>query len=159
MLGMAIGDAIGARVEFKHLDYEYKELKDMGDSPAGKFNLQPGQWTDDSSMGLCIADSLLENKGIFKPKDIMMRFILWWFYGYNNAFKLDQERANKHSVGLGCNISGSLESYIKSNGKYEYTKFGDKNTSGNGSLMRNAAIPICYFRDKDEALDFAKNKA
>ena len=45
MLGMAIGDAIGARVEFKHLDYEYKELTDMGDSPAGKFNLQPGQWT------------------------------------------------------------------------------------------------------------------
>ena len=47
---------------------------------------------NDSSMGLCIADSLLENKGIFKPKDIMMRFILWWFYGYNNAFKLDQEK-------------------------------------------------------------------
>ena len=59
---MAIGDAIGARVEFKPLNYYYNKVKDMGTFPAGKFNLKPGQWTDDTSMGLCIADSLIEKK-------------------------------------------------------------------------------------------------
>ena len=69
MLGMAIGDAIGARVEFLPLKYEYKDneekLKDMGKSSAGKFHLKPGQWTDDTSMGLCLADSLIEKEGEF----------------------------------------------------------------------------------------------
>ena len=63
-------------------------------------------------MGLCLADSLIENKGEFDPRDIMMRFILWWHCGYNNAFRFDDYRYNKHSVGLGGNISGSMEKYI-----------------------------------------------
>ena len=86
----------------------------------------------------------------------MMRFILWWFHGYNNAFRCDKDRNNKHSVGLGGNIRGSLYTYIKEKGKNPYTNYGDRNTSGNGSIMRNAAIPICYFRNLNEALEKAK---
>ena len=159
ILGMAIGDAIEARVEFSHLNYNFNEIQDMGNHPAGKFNLEPGQWTDDTSMGLCLSDSLIENEGRFDPRDIMMRFILWQNYGYNNAFRFDKKRYNKHSVGLGGNISGSLTKYIQDKGKDNYTKYGDKNTSGNGSIMRNAAIPICYFRDKKMALENAKNQS
>jgi ADP-ribosylglycohydrolase len=160
MLGMAIGDAIGARVEFSPLSYNYNEIKDMGMHPAGRFKLRPGQWTDDTSMGLCIADSLIENKKEFNPRDIMMRFILWWNCGYNNAFRFDDNRFRKHSVGLGGNIGGSLKTYIKAKGgKTPYTEYGDRNTSGNGSIMRNAAIPICYFREGKEALKYAKNQS
>ena len=156
ILGMPIGDAIGARVEFRPVNYNVQYMKDMGVEPAGKFNLKPGQWTDDSSMGLCIADSLIENKGNFRARDIMMRFILWWFYGYNNCFRFDKERKKRHSVGLGGNISGSFKAYINNKGKHKFTNYGDQNTSGNGSIMRNAAIPICYFKDKDEALKYAE---
>ena len=159
MLGMAIGDAMGARVEFQPLDYNYNKVKDMGDEPDGHFRLKPGQWTDDTSMGLCLADSLIENKGNFNPKDIMMRFVLWWECGYNNAFRFDQLRYSKHSVGLGGNISGSLKAFISNNGKYVYTQYGDRYTSGNGSLMRNAAIPICFFRNIEVALDFAEKQS
>ena len=74
MIGMAIGDAIGARVEFQPLDYNYNGIKDMGHDIAGKFKLKPGQWTDDTSMGLCLADSLIEKGGFFDGHDIMMRF-------------------------------------------------------------------------------------
>jgi ADP-ribosylglycohydrolase len=107
-------------------------------------------------MGLCLADSLIEKKGHFDPNDIMMRFILWWFYGYNNAFRFDDKRNNKHSIGLGGNISGSIEKYIKEKGKDRYTKYGNRNTSGNGSIMRNAAIPICYYLYEKSALELAK---
>ena len=96
ILGMAIGDAIGARVEFQPLNYEYNEIKDMGNYPAGKFNLNPGQWTDDSSMGLCLADSLIENNGEFDPKDIMKRFILWWYCGYKEKTLLLNMEVKKH---------------------------------------------------------------
>ena len=158
ILGMAIGDAIGARVEFLPLDYNYNKIKDMGKYAAGKFRLEPGQWTDDSSMGLCLADSLIENKGEFDPRDIMMRFILWWQCGYNNAFRFDDKRKNKQSIGLDENIKGSLYKYIKDEGKDAYTRYGDRNTSGNGSIMRNAAIPICYYNNLKKALEIAKNQ-
>ena len=153
---MAIGDAIGARVEFKTLKYDNNEIIDMGKKPAGKFNLNPGQWTDDTSMGLCLTDSLIEKEGDFDPNDIMMRFILWWYHGYNNAFRYDNKRHNKHSVGLGGNISESLYTYIMEKGKNPYTIYGNRNTSGNGSIMRNTAIPICYFRNLNDALEKAK---
>ena len=159
ILGMAIGDAIGARVEFLPLDYKFKGIVDMGNGPGGKFKLKPGQWTDDTSMGLCIADSLIEKNGEFNARDIMMRFVLWWFCGYNNAFRLDHKRENKHSVGLGGNISESIYQFIKSNGQYEYTISGNKNTSGNGSIMRNGAIPICYFKEELKALEYAKRQS
>ena len=77
MYGMICGDALGARLEFTPVQYEEKMIDDMGTGPAGKFQLQPGQWTDDSSMAMCIADSLLCCGGEWKPYDCMHRFLAW----------------------------------------------------------------------------------
>ena len=159
MLGMAIGDAMGARVEFQPLDYEYKGIKDMGQHEAGKFKLKPGQWTDDTSLGLCLADSLIENDGIFDGHDIMKRFISWWFLGYNNSFRFDNDRPHKNSIGLGGNIAGSFKRYFSEKGKNEFTSYGDENTSGNGSIIRNAPIPICFHNNMDLALEIAEKQS
>ena len=159
MLGMAIGDAIGARVEFQPLDYNYNEIKDMGKNIEGKFKLKPGQWTDDTSMGLCLADSLIENKGNFNGHDLMIRFISWWFYGYNNSFRFDEERPNKFSIGLGGNMFESFKQYISENGINEFTKSGDESTSGNGSIIRNAPIALCFHKDMKKALEMAKKQS
>ena len=105
---MCIGDAMGHRYEFDPVVYDTIELTDMGKGKGGSFLLEPGQWTDDTSMGLCLTDSLLINEGYFNPKDLMHRFILWWDCAYNNAFRFDGDR---HSCGLGGNISGSLDYY------------------------------------------------
>jgi ADP-ribosylglycohydrolase len=169
ILGMAIGDAMGARLEFDHYiyedDYEIKkhynisDLKDMGVGPGGHFKLFPGQWTDDTSMGLCLADSLLVKGGILDRFDLMNRFIAWWRTGYNNAFR-NHDRynlQNRHSVGLGGNISLSFRQYRE--GPVEETSAGDENTSGNGSIMRNAAIPICFNKIITEACEIAKKQS
>eukprot|EP01107_Rhizomastix_libera_P015542 TRINITY_DN5908_c0_g1_i2.p1 TRINITY_DN5908_c0_g1~~TRINITY_DN5908_c0_g1_i2.p1 ORF type:complete len:348 (-),score=50.83 TRINITY_DN5908_c0_g1_i2:26-1069(-) len=100
---------------------------------------QPGQWTDDASMMLCFADSLIA-KGQFDPIDLRLRFHNWWTHGYNNAFCNCSPK--RHSVGLGGNISMSM-------GEFEthpcpFTKAGDESTSGNGSLMRNCPAAIFY---------------
>ena len=157
MLGMVIGDAMGHRFEFQNLVYDTITLKNMGEGKGGDFQLEPGQWTDDTSMGLCLADSLLVNKGEFDPRDLMLRFLLWWNCGYNNAFRFDKEI--KSSCGLGGNISKSFRAYVNEKGKNPYTKAGDNKTSGNGSVMRNAAVPICFHNDIKKGRESAKKQS
>ena len=50
ILGLAVGDALGAPVEFKRPG-SFEPVTDM--SPGGAFRLRPGQWTDDTSLALC----------------------------------------------------------------------------------------------------------
>jgi hypothetical protein len=47
----------------------------------GEFHLKPGEWTDDTSMALCLAESLIEQNG-FDAKDQMDRYCLWYERGY-----------------------------------------------------------------------------
>jgi ADP-ribosylglycohydrolase len=112
-------------------------------------------------MGLCLADSIICCSG-FDAIDLRRRFHLWWNYGYCNAFGKDEKRQDKGSVGLGGNISLSLrefEYYIGKNRPPEETQQGDQATSGNGSIMRNAAIPIYFKNNLDEALLFAAKQS
>ena len=152
MLGMAIADAMGHRFEFEPVRYNKITLRDMGEGPGGAFQLLPGQWTDDTSMGLCLADSLIMNKGEYDAHDLMHRFLSWWYCGYNNAFRFDKSRSN--SVGLGGQISGSFNNYI--NDPKKQTICGDINSSGIGSIMRNGAVPICYHDNIEKGMEVAK---
>ena len=43
--------------------------------------MEPGQWTDDTSMALCLAASLIE-RGRFDPMDQMQRYVRWRDEGY-----------------------------------------------------------------------------
>ena len=152
MLGMAIADAMGHRFEFEPVRYDEITLRDMGEGPGGAFQLLPGQWTDDTSMGLCLADSLIMNKGEYDAHDLMHRFLSWWYCGYNNAFRFDNSRSG--SVGLGGQISGSFMYYI--NNPKKQTICGDINSSGIGSIMRNGAVPICYHDNIEKGMEVAK---
>lgn len=153
-VSMAIGDALGAPMEFSPVNYNDDAPKITGMAQSYHFGLQVGQWTDDASMGACIADSLLWCGG-FDPFDMKVRFINWWNFGYANAFR--NCKYPKHSVGLGGNISMSFSEFDK-NGAV-YTRVGDKNTSGNGSVMRNGAI-ACYYHDNlPMALDVARKQS
>ena len=67
LLGLAVGDAVGTTLEFKSPG-SFKPIHDM--VGGGPFRLKPGEWTDDTSMALCLATSLLEKKK-FDPQDQM----------------------------------------------------------------------------------------
>jgi len=154
--GMVIGDAIGAPLEFSSVRYGSDELKgfdvQIWKKPGyNSFGLKPGQWTDDASMGLCIAESLIACRG-FNAFDLRLRFQNWWEMGYCNAFGNDEGRGGS-SVGLGGNISLSLSEFKKL--KTEYTTAGDKMTSGNGSVMRMSAVPVYFHDDLEKAMEFS----
>ena len=78
LIGLAIGDAIGTTVEFKARG-TFEPVTDM--VGGGPFDLEAGQWTDDTSMALCLAESLLISNG-FDADDLMQRFCMWWDEGY-----------------------------------------------------------------------------
>ncbi|MDD4974659.1 MAG: ADP-ribosylglycohydrolase family protein, partial [Bacteriovorax sp.] len=77
-LGLAVGDALGAPIEFEVRD-SYKVVTEMREG--GPFDLKTGQWTDDTSLALCIAMSLIEKKS-FDAEDIIKRFHRWFREGY-----------------------------------------------------------------------------
>jgi ADP-ribosylglycohydrolase len=155
LLGLAIGDAQGAPYEF--LPWQ----EDPHTRKCDRFGLLPGQWTDDTSMALCLADALSLGLVKFKGEEgepihldqnqLMGLFRLWWNYGYNNAFRQEP----RGSVGLGGNISASFSQphSPKICGKYETTA-GDLNTSGNGAAMRNSPVAIIA-RSPEEAMRLA----
>lgn len=74
LLGLACGDAVGTTVEFMPRG-SFSPVTDM--LGGGPFSLKPGQWTDDTSMALCLAESLLR-KGGFDAMDQMGRYLNWW---------------------------------------------------------------------------------
>jgi hypothetical protein len=155
VLGLCVGDALGAPLEFTACRYitqkHPKYLRDM--ESTGHFGLKKGQWTDDSSMSLCLADCLLVNKG-FQPIDSMIRYLFWWNTGYNNAFGFDSKRRGYHSVGLGGNIGASMAAFQESGAPK--TPAGSRNTSGNGSLMRLAPLPVWYRNDLQAGMRAAR---
>ncbi len=78
LLGLAAADALGTTVEFKSPD-EFEPLETI--VGGGPFGLRPGEWTDDTSMALCLAESLIE-KGGFDAVDQMERYCRWWKEGH-----------------------------------------------------------------------------
>ena len=81
LLGLAVGDAIGTTVETMPSG-SFEPLTDM--IGGGKFSVLPGQWTDDTSMALCVAESAVECQG-YNPIDQLIRFCGWYEGGHMNC--------------------------------------------------------------------------
>ena len=106
-VGSAIGDAAGVHTEFSYLDYDSDKFHNFDDLKKHfrEKRCEIGEFSDDTSMALCVADSIFLNKE-FDPVDLRKRFLLWWHYGYNNC------RNGKSSFGLDANINKSFSEFI-----------------------------------------------
>jgi ADP-ribosylglycohydrolase len=133
LLGLAIGDALGTTLEF-HPKGSFKPITDL--VGGGPFRLRPGQWTDDTSMALCLADSLVESHG-FDPVDQMRRYVRWWREGYRSSRPGD-------CFDIGNAVRAALGRFERTGEPFAGST--DPNTAGNGSLMRLAPVPM-YYRD------------
>ena len=140
LVGLAIGDALGAPVEFlpSPSDFYIKEMGDKIEHYHKNSRLPAGVWTDDTSMALCIADSLLENHG-YDSYDIMSKFYEWAYHGY---------RTHKQApIDIGNQTLRALDDYEKS--KIIKKDAIKTESAGNGPIMRLAPIIIANtFLDK-----------
>jgi len=139
LLGLATGDALGTALEFKRPG-AFQPIKDM--VGGGPFHLEPGEWTDDTSMALCLAESLVERKG-FDPADQLKRYVRWWKEGYFSV--------NSRCFDIGNTVRTGLAWFCKTG--EPYCGSADPNSAGNGSLMRLAPVPLFYAGDPEQAIE------
>ncbi|HTF98862.1 MAG TPA: ADP-ribosylglycohydrolase family protein [Cellvibrio sp.] len=137
LVGLAVGDAVGTTLEFRQRG-TFEPITDM--VGGGPFDLLPGQWTDDTSMALCLAHSLLHKNG-FDPVDQMNRYCNWYQYGYMSS--------TGECFDIGATVATALNAYMKTGNPFSGSI--DERSSGNGSLMRLAPIAI-FYRDKPAEL-------
>lgn len=132
-LGVAVGDALGATVEFmspREIRARYGVHDRM--RGGGWLGLAPGQVTDDTEMSLCVARALVHAGGC-RPHEIMRRFVAW---------------ADGGPVDVGATCLSGIERYRR-NGRLDAR--ANKLHGGNGALMRMAPVAIFTVGD-DEAL-------
>jgi len=161
MVGMAVGDGLGHPFEFLPAADTVREDSPHFDLATMKFinesncfGLARGQWTDDASMGLCMADSIIMRRG-YDGSDMRIRFWCWWNRGYNNAFRKDRSRSG--SVGLGGNIAKSLIAITMSPGSITPVYEAAGEDAGNGSLMRFTPISLyMHSATMDEVYECAR---
>jgi len=141
LLGLACGDAVGTTVEFRARG-TFRPVTDM--VGGGPFGLKSGEWTDDTSMALCLGTSLVESRG-FDPVDQMERYCRWWKEGYLSS--------NGYCFDIGMTTSQALNGFLNSSNPFSGVT--DSFSAGNGSLMRLAPVPMFFYPDVEESIHFA----
>lgn len=125
LVGLAVGDALGAPVEFQPRPVyvtDYQEAKN--------WKIPAGAWTDDTAQALCLAEGLLSGCDDVGFMDI---FVRWMEHGHNSA--------TGKAVGIGGTVLKSLMTYRVTGQIRPPT---DEHSSGNGCIMRLAPVVIYY---------------
>lgn len=139
LLGLAVGDAVGTTLEFQRPG-TFEPITDM--VGGGPFGLRPGQWTDDTSMALCLAESLLDT-GDMDLADQMRRYLSWRDEGYLSS--------NGRCFDIGNTVSRQLSRFARTGEPVDPSP--DEDAAANGSLMRLAPVPIRWHGDVAEAAE------
>ena len=138
LLGLAAGDAVGTTLEFEPPG-SFTLATDM--VGGGPWRLEPGQWTDDTSMALCLAKSLIRC-GRFDAADQMSRYVRWWKEGYLSS--------NGVCFDIGNATHDALSRYRDTGEPFAGST--DPNSAGNGSLMRLAPASLFFASDPELAI-------
>ncbi len=141
LFGLAVGDALGTTLEFKPPG-TFEPISDI--VGGGPFGLEPGQWTDDTSMALCLAESLVVRQG-FDATDQMRRYVRWYREGYWSS--------TGTLFDIGSTVSAALRRF-ESDGN-AFAGETHAHARGNGSLMRLVPIPLAFANDPTEAMRLA----
>ncbi|TXN72804.1 ADP-ribosylglycohydrolase family protein [Methylobacterium sp. WL8] len=137
LLGFAVGDALGTTLEFSRRDILPQHTEMTGGGP---FQLAPGEWTDDTSQQLALAESLLHAPG-FDPADLMTRFVAWFRNGDNSC--------TGQCFDVGIATREALVRFERNGDPYAGST--DPDTAGNGSLMRLAPVALVTLHNPGEA--------
>lgn len=131
-LGLAIGDALGTTLEFSRPSKDTPQHTEI--TGGGPFGLPKGHFTDDTSMAIAMARSLVNHKA-FIPSDIVAEWKSWYEVG-------------EHSPSGECVDIGhtTREALVNWNWDRPYVGSTREDTSGNGGIMRMAPV-IIWNRD------------
>lgn len=143
--GLAAGDALGTTLEFKTRG-SFEPIDDM--VGGGPFRLEPGMWTDDTSIALCLAESLIEC-GEFDPEDQMHRYVRWYQDGHLSS--------NGYCFDIGNTGRAALQRCIETGQAYAGATHAF--SAVNGSLMRLALVPLYFAQNAEDAIALSGNRS
>lgn len=130
LIGLAVGDALGAAVEFQPPG-SFAPV--VGYRAGGPHGLRAGEWTDDTSMALALADSI--GTGRWELNDQAQRYVQWWETGRysvnGRCFDIGvttRQGLSRFAAGQDASVSGERS----------------ERAAGNGSIMRLAPVPIRF---------------
>ena len=129
LIGLAIGDALGAAVEFKSPGSFIPVTHYRSGGPHG---LKAGEWTDDTSMALALADSIALGWNV---NDQAERYVKWW--------KTGKYSVNGRCFDIGITTRSALDNFVANKDALTSGDRSDR-ASGNGSIMRLAPVPIRF---------------
>ncbi len=127
VLGLAVGDAVGTTVEFQ-APGSFAPVVDL--VGGGVFELPAGAFTDDTSMALCLAESLVE-LGAFDLLDQLERYVRWWRGGHLSS--------TGTCFDIGATTRMALAGFAETGAPSPETS---PTRAGNGSLMRLAPAAL-----------------
>lgn len=134
--GQAIGDALGLGTEGmtdEDIAWKYPEgLRNyrqiIQDSHRSRWKI--GDWTDDTDMMLCIAEAVVEDKGV-NYSNIAHHFKMW---------------ANGEPMGIGCNTYKVLKQKNYTESPFEASEMvwdmSHRDSAANGGLMRTSVVGL-----------------
>jgi len=167
-LGGAVGDALGTTLEFRPpgsfepitgffviIFYLFRSFflvnipifcysLQIDMNGGGPFRLQPGEWTDDTSMALCMAESLVMNS-FYSPKDHLKKYVKWSWEGRMGS--------NGRCFDIGGTTSRSINAFMNSGNMYNVST--SEGGQGNGSLMRLCPVPLFFSSFPHLAITYA----
>lgn len=157
LYGVAVCDALGAPVEFCRRG-TFPSVTAMRYNP--NFDLPPGSWTDDTSMTLCLAQSLVDNDGDILLQDQVKKYIQWFKDGYMSStgkcFDIGNATRNALSIWREEFAKGGSAAEVLKRGQLAIDKaLKHKIQCGNGSLMRVSPIGLVFNEDVAKAMEHA----
>ena len=126
LIGLAVGDALGAPLEFMEARQPDNYITKY--HTGGWHDVDKGEWTDDTAMALGMAQAFIDNEGEFNPADIMHNWSRW----YNAGEFIPRGKC----FDIGGTTQRAIERYNKNNTLYNGVSLDAE--SGNGALMRLA---------------------
>src|SRR5215218_1405041 len=145
LLGLAVGDAVGTTVEFSPPG-SFEPVRDM--VGGGPFSLPAGAWTDDTSMALCLAESLVERRA-FDPVDQLQRYVRWYREGHWSS--------TGRCFDIGNATRAALERFERTGEPFPGDAAPD--AAGNGPLMKLAPVVLAFVDRPQDAVRFACESA
>jgi len=145
LMGLAAGDALGTTLEFQPPG-SFRPIADM--VGGGPFRLAAGEWTDDTSMALCLAESLVACGG-FDAADQMRRYLRWRDEGHLGS--------NGRCFDIGNTVGAALVRFARTGEPLAGST--DPRSAGNGSLMRLAPVPMRWAAKPETAVAMAADSS
>jgi len=140
VLGLALGDALGAPFEFQRADRIPRPLPAFERPWMG---LPPGTWTDDTAMARNLWLSLIEHGGRLDTADVLRRHIAWLGSGPPDVGNLTRKVLSRSAEG----VTDAAREYVETR--------GPEVSAGNGSVMYCAPLGVVCARRPDDLVEAA----